>query len=311
MDVDLSNRVGEAAERFVPGERRGELIEAEHLARYWWASQMVAGRRLLDAGCGVGYGTAMLARAGAAEAIGLDLSPDSVAAAGKAHPELTFVTGDVHALPFEDDRFEVVTCFEVIEHVDRQQEVIAELARVLRPDGVLAISSPNRGVYPSGNPHHVHEYTPEELRAELAMAFAHVELRRQHDWVASAVLDDGQVSDAELGSLDADVGKVVGYEPGSETYTLAIASQQPLRAMPGRVVLGSVDEVRDGLLQGARAKTALADVAHLQEVEAQLRHEKRVLLAELEEVRATLRTIHRSWLWRVAKAVRGLGRLPR
>jgi SAM-dependent methyltransferase len=304
VEADLSNLVGCAAERFVPSERRGELIETEHLARYWWASTLVAGRRVLDAGCGVGYGTALLARAGAADAVGIDVSDEAVAAAAAANPELEFVQADVHDLPFPDDRFDVVVCFEVIEHVERQDEAIAELARVLTPDGVLAISSPNRGVYPTGNPHHVHEYRPDELHAALSVHFAHVELHRQHDWVASAVLDDRAVASGDLTVLEAEVAKAVGLPPDSETYTIGLGAHRPLPKTPGRAVLGSIDEVRDGLVQGLRAKTALDDVARLQLVEAQLREENRVLLAELEEVRGTLRAIHSSLLWRWTGPVR-------
>jgi SAM-dependent methyltransferase len=311
VEADLSNRVGYAAERFVPGERRGELIEVEHLARYWWVSTLAAGRRVLDAGCGVGYGTALLARAGAADAVGIDVADEALAAAAAASPELEFTQADVHDLPFPDDRFDVVVCFEVIEHLERQDEAIAELARVLTPDGVLAMSSPNRGVYPTGNPHHVHEYRPDELRAALSVHFAHVELHRQHDWVASAVLDDGAVASADLTVLEADAGKAVGLPPDSETYTIALAAHRLLPNVPGRVVLGSVDEVRDGLLQGLRAKTALDDVARLQRVEAQLREENRILLDALEEVRGTLRAIHGSLLWRGTRPLRRLARRRR
>jgi SAM-dependent methyltransferase len=311
VEADLSNRVGDAAERFVPGRRRGELIEAEHLARYWWASGLAGGRRVLDAGCGVGYGTALLAQAGAADAVGIDVSAQTVEAAAAEHPEVQFAAADVHELPFEDGRFDLVVCFEVIEHVERQDEAIAELARVLAPQGVLAISSPNRGVYPPGNPHHVHEYVPAELRVALARHFAHVELRRQHDWVASAVLEDRAVGDAGLAALEVEVGKVVALGPDSESYTIALAGRGPLPETPGRIVLGSIDEVRDGLLQGLRAKTALDDVAHLQRVEAQLRDENRILLGELEQVRASLRAIHGSRLWRWTRPLRGLGRLCR
>ena len=147
MDADLSDRIGQADERFVPGTADGELMEVEHFARYRWASQLVAGRRVLDAGCGVGYGSALLADAGAAEVVGLDLSAKAVHAAAQGVPaNATFVTGDVHTLAFEDERFDVVVCFEVIEHVEAQDEVIAELARVLAADGVLVVSSPNRDV---------------------------------------------------------------------------------------------------------------------------------------------------------------------
>jgi 2-polyprenyl-3-methyl-5-hydroxy-6-metoxy-1,4-benzoquinol methylase len=311
VDADLSNPIGEAAERFVPGKGQGEVMETEHLARYWWAAGLAAGRRVLDAGCGVGYGTAMLADAGATQAIGVDIAADAVAAATAAHSSLEFIACDIHALPFGDDSFDLVVCFEVIEHVEAQDAVIAELARVLAPGGVLAISSPNRGVYPSGNPHHVHEFVPDELRDALACVFARVELRRQHDWVASAILDEDQVSDDGLADLGVEVGKVVGLDPGSETYTVALASDGALPDLCGRVVLGGIDEVRDGLRQGAFARTALADLQTLQRIEAQLRDEKAILLEQLEEVRAALRRIHASRLWRVTKPLRDLGRLRR
>ena len=203
MDADLSDRIGQADERFVPGTADGELIEVEHLARYRWAGQLVAGRAVLDAGCGVGYGSAMLARAGAARSSGSTSRPRrSRPPAQTAPANASFVVGDVHALPFEAGRFDLVVCFEVIEHVECQDDVIAELARVLAPGGVLAISSPNRDVYPAGNPHHLHEYVPEELRSALAAHFEHVQLRRQHAWLASAVLDDEQAADASLQPRD-------------------------------------------------------------------------------------------------------------
>jgi SAM-dependent methyltransferase len=229
-----------------------------------------------------------------------------VAAASEEHAEARFTTADVHELPFVDDSFDVVVCFEVIEHVDGQDGVIAELARVLAPGGVLAISSPNRGVYPSGNPHHLHEFTSEELRAALASRFAHVELRRQHDWVASAILDDAEVGDGQLRSLDVEIGKILGLTAGSETYVLGLASDEPLPEVPGRVVLGSSDEVREGLRQAAFVRTAEADIAYLQGVEAQLRADNATLLTQLEATQATLRRIHASPLWRLSKPLRSL-----
>jgi SAM-dependent methyltransferase len=302
VDADLSNRIGEAAERFVPGEAQGGLIEVEHLARYWWASGLASGRRVLDAGCGAGYGTAMLATAGASETIGVDVAPHVVEAAARAHAASRFVVGDLHELPFPDGRFDLVVCFEVIEHVEGQDAAIAELDRVLAPDGMLAISSPNRGVYPSGNPHHRHEYVPDELEEALRRRFAHVELRRQHDWVASAILDDAQVADADLGRLDVDVGKVVSLEPASETYTLALASRQPLPAVGGRVILGDVGGVRAGLMATAmreELERVRTDVATL------LASEER-LAADVERLQARLRAIHESAAWRLSKPLRAV-----
>jgi SAM-dependent methyltransferase len=323
VDADLSNRIGAADERFVPGTADGELIEAEHMARYLWAAQMAEGRSVLDAGCGVGYGTALLAGAGATDAVGIDVSRDSVEAARTgAPPNASFVVGDVHAMPFDDRRFGLVVCFEVIEHVEEQDAVLRELARVLADDGVLVMSSPQRGVYPSGNPHHVHEYVPEELRAALQAHFAHVELRRQHPWVASAVLDDEQVADDSLRArADVLVSRSAAVAPGSEPYTVALASRQPLPTPPGRVVLaGAADlSLRVELERAAAANAALtderdrarADVETLTGVEASLRSDNAALLVELEAMRNELRRVHGSLSWRVTKPLRAGQRLRR
>jgi 2-polyprenyl-3-methyl-5-hydroxy-6-metoxy-1,4-benzoquinol methylase len=328
VEADLSNRVGDADERFVPGSARGSLIEAQHLARYLWATPLARGRRVLDAGCGVGYGTAMLGETGAAEAVGVDVSAAAVEAASDGAPTNTsFLAGDVHALPFDDGRFDLVVCFEVIEHVDRQDEVIAELARVLVPGGVLALSSPNRDVYVRGNPHHVHEYVPQELRAALERCFAHVDLYRQHDWMTSAVLDDAQVAVDGIGeALDLRLAKVFGERPGSEPYTIALASRQALPVVEGTAVLGAAAEARAWLEELSRLRDdvgrngqmitsltverdrARAEVATLQDVEEQLRSDVNLLVGELEQVRTTIRAMRGSVSWRLTGPLRDVRR---
>jgi SAM-dependent methyltransferase len=309
VDADLSDRIGRADERFVPGTADGELIEVEHLARYWWACSLAPGRSVLDAGCGVGYGSAMLARAGATEVTGIDVSAKAVDAASERAPDnASFVAGDIRALPFDDGSFDLAVCFEVIEHVDRQDEVIAELARVLAPAGVLALSSPNRDVYPAGNPHHLHEYVPEELRAALAAQFAHVELRRQHAWLASAVLSDEQTADGSLRRRDElHVAKSIGRAPGSEPYTIALASRETLPDVPGAVVLGGLAEQA----LSRELERSRAEIEALSRVEAVLREDATTLLAELDDKRQELRNVYGSVSWRVTEPLRRVKRRAR
>src|SRR5688572_26991292 len=103
MEADIENRVGEVPERFDPASVRGEMTDAEHLARYAWAAQLTKGRRVLDAGCGLGYGSALLAGAGAGSVTGMDIAPAVVEVArGRVPAGVTLVEGDVHQLPFED-----------------------------------------------------------------------------------------------------------------------------------------------------------------------------------------------------------------
>ena len=231
-------------ERFDPERDPGSLVEAEHRARYWCAAQWAAGRRVLDAGCGTGYGLAMLLAAGAESATGVDIADEAVAeAARRLGGEAEVVRGDVRDLPFDDDAFDVVACFEVIEHVERGRDALDELKRVLRPDGVLLVSSPNRDVYPPGNPHHVHEYRPEELQAELEERFENVRLYRQHPWLATALLpDETLAADGPGQALVAGIGE--GRPAGTETYTVGVASDAKLAAPPGIVVVGDDFEVR-------------------------------------------------------------------
>jgi hypothetical protein len=126
--------------------------------------------------------------------------------------------------------------------------VIAELSRLLSPEGILVVSSPNRAVYVPGNPHHVHEYLPDELHAALAESLEYVRLWRQHGWICSAILDDDSFASRDGAPIrDVWVEKVAGEEPGRETYTLALGSNAPLPdPAPGAVVTGTV-EVRKWL----------------------------------------------------------------
>ena len=85
--------------------------------RYRLAAQLAPGRRVLDAGSGEGYGTAILAAAGAASAVGIDLDEESVAHARERYGPM-FQAADAADLPFDDASFDLVVCFETIEHLD-------------------------------------------------------------------------------------------------------------------------------------------------------------------------------------------------
>jgi ubiquinone/menaquinone biosynthesis C-methylase UbiE len=237
----------EVPERFDPATMQGELLESEHLARYRWAAHLADGRRVLDAGCGTAYGAKLLAEAGAMEVVGIDLAPEVLDSVRAQMPSnVVLDVGDVTSLGYDDDRFDLVVCFEVIEHLEERGRALDEFRRVLSAGGVLALSSPNRDVYPPGNPHHVHEYTPAELEHELSLRFAHTRLERQHTWITSGVLDDarfGRRDDEELGA-DVRVRKLARDEPGAELYTVAIAGQQELPETPGVLELATPVELR-------------------------------------------------------------------
>lgn len=234
-------------ERADPEQMAGHLMESEHRGRYLWAAQLAEGRKVLDAGCGTGYGTEILAAAGAQRAVGLDISQDAIEAARAYSSGYSseFLLGNLHELPFEDGAFDLAICFEAIEHVEDQHLAIGELRRILGPTGLLAISSPNRNVYPAGNPHHVHEYVPEELKGALASEFTNVRLYRQSSWLGAAVLDDEQSRAIGVeAELTLRTIKISSVEPGDEVFTIALASDGELPAPDAVTLMGEPFEVR-------------------------------------------------------------------
>ncbi len=247
-------------ERFDPALMGDHLIEAEHFARYAWASQFAKGKRVLDAACGMAYGTAMLASAGAADTIGVDLDAEVIAKVEATAPkDARFLVGDLRKLPFDDGKFDLVVCFEAIEHVTEPELVLDELARVLVDDGLLLVSTPNRDVYMPGNPFHLRELTPNELERELKSRFRSVSLRRQHTWIASAVLDDeGFEAGGNAVIDDLRVHKTAAGIPGHETYTIGIASDADVPVGVGLVDLTADIDIRDWSFRLDAADLALA-----------------------------------------------------
>jgi ubiquinone/menaquinone biosynthesis C-methylase UbiE len=257
-------------ERFVPGTMHG-LIEVEHLARYSWASAYVAGKRVLDAGCGMGYGARMLLESGATSVTGIDIAPEAIDAASlRATDDLSYVLGDLAALPLADASIEVAVCFEAIEHVQDQGAALDELRRVLAPEGLLIISSPNRAVYQEGNPHHTHEYTREELHAVLRERFANVALEAQQAWLASMICNAQVLAEHDPAQrLQVETSKIAAAESGSETFLLALASDARIPARRALTLMTNIEELSNWITRARSAEEHLARAqSDLREAEA-------------------------------------------
>ncbi|WP_445146021.1 glycosyltransferase [Dyella sp. Tek66A03] len=180
-------------ERFLPTEA-GE-IRHEHLHRYAWCRPLVIGKVVLDIACGEGYGSAILARGGASSVIGVDISPQTVEHAAKTYAGiegLEYREGNAAAIPLPDSCVDVVVSFETIEHHDQHLEMMSELRRVLRPGGLLIMSSPNRPVYTDKAGHHnefhVKELDFSEFDELLRQQFPQVRYYGQRLAVGSAIL---------------------------------------------------------------------------------------------------------------------------
>jgi GT2 family glycosyltransferase/ubiquinone/menaquinone biosynthesis C-methylase UbiE/glycosyltransferase involved in cell wall biosynthesis len=188
-------------ERFVP--HLGGKIRYEHLHRYLMCAEHAKGKLVLDLACGEGYGSALLARV-AKHVTGVDVSREAVQHAREIYANgtsnLEYCLGSADALPLEDHSFDLVVSFETLEHLANQQQMVDEIQRVLKPGGLLIISTPDRDVYREedggDNEFHVKELTGEEFRQLLAPRFKNVRMLGQRmvtlGWVQS--LDEQESS---------------------------------------------------------------------------------------------------------------------
>lgn len=149
----------------------------EHLSRYDLVSSDLNGT-VLDIGCGSGHGSNNLAKK-FKEVHGLDISLDAINYAKNYWqlPNINFSQGDCLNIPFPESHFDTVVAFEVFEHLTDWRLFLKEIQRVLKPDGLVYISTPNKSLYSPGtkkpiNPHHVFEMTAPEFKDALSEFFA-------------------------------------------------------------------------------------------------------------------------------------------
>lgn len=175
-----------SGERFIAEKGLGSEIEIEHLQRYQAILSLVKGKTVLDAASGSGYGTNLLADT-AKIAFGIEISNEALRYSQEnfARANLHFFQGSINALPFLDNSFDVVISFETIEHVSEpiQEQFVNEIRRVLRDDGVLIISTPDKHIYSDlpdySNEFHVKEFYRDEFNKFLSSSFNFVQFYDQ------------------------------------------------------------------------------------------------------------------------------------
>lgn len=298
-------------ERFIPGEG-GATIRYEHMHRYSALAGFVSGRRVVDVGCGEGYGSSVLAKSAAA-VVGVDVDPDVIAHAEQRYghsSNLSFRQVSTEKLPFEDATFDVAVCFEVIEHLESPKTLLPELARIAGDDGVLIISTPNKRLYSDErsfrNEFHLHEFYIEEFRDFLLSQFENVRFFGQRILATSFLWDfDSPISAREFEvvfELDPTLptaDKTPEIEP---LYIIAVCSQGPIDGISQSFLVTDDQELTneiDGAVSSSVVRKVLADFeeergraqAVLNEWEAELQARARALQAADQEVQYLRRRV--------------------
>jgi 2-polyprenyl-3-methyl-5-hydroxy-6-metoxy-1,4-benzoquinol methylase len=137
---------------------------------YEIAKPIIHGKKVLDVGCGLAYGTALMAKH-AASVTGIDYDEITVEGNKKQYnsiSNLDFRRAEIPPLPFDSNSFDVITALQFIEHIHERKEFLKECLRVLKPEGVLLVTTPNVKKSLARNPFHVHEYTFDEMQKEIS-----------------------------------------------------------------------------------------------------------------------------------------------
>ena len=225
-----------------------EYWSIEHLHRYALAMKYVQGKVAVDVASGEGYGTYLMS--GVAQAItGIDISQEAVDHAARKYtrPNLQFRHGSATEMPVADHSVDVVTTFETIEHHDRHDEMMKEVRRVLKPGGLLIISSPDKKYYSDlpgyKNPFHVKELYKDEFEKLVSSYFPHYVLLNQKSILGSIITpDNNKAVGVEAYSGDYNHIDQTNSVTGA-MYNVIIASEQPLRSdlLPANSIFHSAD----------------------------------------------------------------------
>lgn len=224
-----------------------------HLKAYEVATGLAAGLDVLDVGCNTGYGTILLADVGR-RVVGVDVSARAIQAAREAAPDgrPEFLAIDGLSLPFADASFDLVTSFQVIEHVREPTPYLREIARVLRPGGTVVLTTPNAATrldpgMPPWNPFHVREYLAGELETELRIVFPTV---RVQGMFGTPTLYEGEL--ARVGTTRRRI-----RAQAAATLKASALRTTPPRSLPIRVARMILPPAVRGRLRRARARLSV------------------------------------------------------
>jgi 2-polyprenyl-3-methyl-5-hydroxy-6-metoxy-1,4-benzoquinol methylase len=300
-------------ERYIPGLSDAP-ISYYHWHRYLYASGFVADKTVLDIACGEGYGTDLLAET-AKKVIGVDIDPPTIEHAEKTYrrSNLEFMQGAAGQIPIKGEAvFDIIVSFETIEHLDEAQQhaFLGEIKRLLKPDGVLLISTPDKLPYSINrsykNPHHRREFFEADFFTFLKTKFMHVSKFAQQIYPASFIWEReaGQNRNVEYKIALSDGQFSPSLKEKPALFMIAHCSDQPSGALPDSsmldlsgVMLQTAAKSTDKIKTKSKIKDQTIWVLKTQLKE--LKVERNELTSQLEEI-----TGSKAW-----KTIMGLRRM--
>jgi len=297
--------IADTGERMVPAYHKGHMVYGEHIVRYRAAAELVKGKHVLDIAAGSGYGSAVLAET-AKKVVGVDVDKDAIKYANKNYKtsNVEFILGDGVSIPLPDKSLDVVVSFETIEHIEDYRKFMSEVKRVLKPDGLLVLSTPNDVEFPESNHFHIHEFEQKELEKLVAGYFKHRKSYYQGTWLYNALFDASKMNEEWQASVTTMQTAPIGLDRCIYFYMICsnrniTESLEPLAAISEHYSERKLQEYEQSVRK------------HIEDQGEIMEHQKRAIASkdnELEQAHAKLEEASRQ-LERIQRSL--LGKLHR
>jgi SAM-dependent methyltransferase len=191
---------------------------AQHTVRYLLVRDHVKGKRVLDVGCGQGFGSQMIAKWGAAHVTGVDIAPYAIEVARSLFSDenVQYLVGDATELGdvlYDERPFDLIVCFETIEHVSDTARLLEQITKLRATNSTVVISCPNDHAADEHNPYHRRRFTFEEFRELTNEALGPAD-----QWLLGAPV---------LGQMNYVMGDELAEKPGTEPINIVRLRQLP------------------------------------------------------------------------------------
>jgi ubiquinone/menaquinone biosynthesis C-methylase UbiE len=224
-------------QQFWSGERLETFVfnatTIEHLHRYALAQELAKGKAILDIACGDGYGSNLLAPL-AHKVTGVDISSETIRIAKERYKQdnLEFIVGSATEIPLADNSIDLVVSFETIEHHSHHKEMMQEVLRVLKPSGILIMSSPDKYYYSivTGyiNPFHAKELFEQEFKELVRYYFKHTFFLSQSAGFFSLILKESNIKEQQIAGYKGDYSSIQSDEKNGPVYWIVLASNHTI-----------------------------------------------------------------------------------
>src|SRR5215218_3076465 len=229
-EINLENTPTRQSKQLLPTSSEAAY---DRLTGYGFARRYIKGKIVADVGWEeIGYGSRLLAET-AESVVGLTNSPEAVDLASAAYPapNVSYRSVSLSELPYSESYFDAVIAFGVVEHLEHPADLVREIKRVLKKDGVLVISAADKLAYGNGGSRggvddRRREMYVSELRELLERHFGHVHVYRQGAVAGGFVFpDSGEVTSTQVESARFSLTNPdLGAEPPRTRCVIAVCT---------------------------------------------------------------------------------------